>query len=189
MTTVISGVSRRKAIALGAAAVMAPALRPFDALAQGLPVEGLSTAFVDKARAAIQSAQSLKAMRAEIVSIRERMSTINPFGVEYRARQARDTGLWYPHSQVAHEFYHKLSAMRCRSDDPVEQEVQTEFLKLWPMYIEPLPKVQVDWEKWSGWHNQYYAKRRNRLGRADGPPPMLAKTTCTHDSGYATIPG
>lgn len=189
MTTRVGGVSRRKAIVIGAAAVMAPALRPFEALAQGLPVEGLSTGFEAKANAAMQAAQSLKAMREEIVSIRERMSTINPFGVEYRALETREIVLWHPHSQVAHEFYLKMSAMRFQSDDPVEQEIQTEFGKLWPLYTQPLPKVSVDWEKWSAWHDQYHAKRRRRLGRAEGPPPMLTKTTCTHDSAYATILG
>lgn len=83
-----AGMCRREAITLGGAAITAPMMTPFEALARGLTVEGVSASYTADIRRAIELMRNLTTVRVELLACQERLKRLNPYSKQGRIEHA-----------------------------------------------------------------------------------------------------
>jgi hypothetical protein len=168
--TAAAGMSRRKALTLGGFTIAAVMLTPFEALARGLTVEGVSAAYAADVRRAIELMRNLTAVRVELLACQERLKALNPYSKEGRSAElVQDHWLWEQRQMMwgAAGIVSGVAWRRPRNE--TEAAVQQMARTLWhDLYGKEVRRWKPDYAVWAeknarAWERRQAARRARQV--------------------------
>lgn len=168
--TTPTGMSRRKALTVGGSAIAAVMLTPFEALARGLTVEGVSAAYAADVRRAIELIRNLTAVRVELLACQERLKALNPYSKEGRSAElVQDHWLWEQRQMMWGGAGIVCGVAWRRPRNETEAAIQQGARKLWhDWYGKEVRRWHPDYVAWEeknarAWERRQAARRARRV--------------------------
>lgn len=161
---VTAGMSRRKAISLGGAAIAAAMMTPFEALARGLTIEGVRASYAEHVRLAIAGMRSLSDIRAELLACQDQVVRLDPYSDEGRAADDLQSHLLFEQGQAMFKYGGIITgAAFATTRGLIEKAIQRDARVLWEdLYRKEVHRRLRDCTAWEESRSRMLARARAR---------------------------
>lgn len=156
-----TNISRRKVMALGGATIAAAAMTPFEALARGMTIEGVTASYAAQVRLAMTGMRSLTIIREQLLACQARAMLLDPYSEEGYAADSLQSHLLFEQSQAMFKYGGMITGAafvttQGHMEAAIQRDARVLFNDLYGKEVKPWQPDHAAWaeKRTAAWERQ-----------------------------------